>query len=87
MIQLCGGNTILENWKPKELESIDCVYEKDKPFDFFTIKFMVRYRGYTVGHQLMENSRNKKSFFDWGAIKQLLSFPASTRWAENSVPG
>ena len=42
MIQLCGVT--------KELESIDCVYEKDKPFDFFTIKFMARYRGYTVGN-------------------------------------
>ena len=38
MIQVCGGNTIIENWKPKELETIDCVYEKDKPFDFFRIK-------------------------------------------------
>ena len=37
-------------WKPIESKSLDCVHEKDNPFDFFTIKVMDRDRGVTVEH-------------------------------------
>ena len=54
-------------WNPKESQTLDCVHEKDNPFDFFVIKVMDQNSGATVEHLPMENSRATKFLLDRGA--------------------
>ena len=78
-------------WNPKESQTLDCVHEKDNPFDFFAIKVMDQDSGATVGHLPMENSRATKFLLDRGArvIATLTStnycFTTSTRWTGNPM--
>ena len=54
-------------WTPTESQKLDCVHERDNPFDFFAIKVMNQESGATVGHLPMENSRATKFLLDRGA--------------------
>ena len=51
-------------WQLKESQSLECVYEKHNPFDFFTIKVMEQDTGPTVGHLLMDNFFATKFLLD-----------------------
>ena len=43
-------------WNPKELQTLDCVHERDNPFDFFAIKVVDQDSGVIVGHLPIGNS-------------------------------
>ena len=51
-------------WQPTESQSLDCVREKENPFNYFAIKVMDQATGATVGHWPMENSRATKFLLD-----------------------
>ena len=62
-----GYHCYRQYWQPEESQILDCVHEKDNPFDIFVIKVMDRNSGATVGHLPLENSRAIKFLFDRGA--------------------
>ena len=43
-----GDHYYRKYWQLKESQSLDCVYEKHNPFDFFAIKVMEQDTGATV---------------------------------------
>ena len=54
-------------WQPTLGEELDCMHEKDNPFDFFAIKVSKSTTRQTVGHLPMKNSRATKFLLDRGA--------------------
>ena len=53
-------------WKPKENETLKCLYEENNPYDHFAIKTLSS-DGKIVGHLPREISRVTKFFLDRGA--------------------
>ena len=53
-------------WKPVVGEELDCVHERDNPFDLFAIAIR-KTTGETVGHLPMKNSRVTNYLMDRGA--------------------
>ena len=53
-------------WQPVVGEKLDCMHERDNPFDLFAVAIK-KTTGETVGHLQMENSRVTKYLMDRGA--------------------
>ena len=73
-----GYHFYRKSWQPTEGQTLDCLHEKDNPFDFFAIKVMEQDSGKTVGHLPMENSRATKFLLDRGA--RFISILTSTNY-------
>lgn len=73
-------------WQPFVGEELDCMHERDNPFDFFAIKVSKTTTGQTVGHLPMENSRVMKFLLDHGA-KVMASLSSSNYCVSPLVQG
>ena len=51
-------------WQPQAYQKLECVHEKENPYNFFVIKTADISSGITVGHLPMEILRVTKFFLD-----------------------
>ena len=63
-----------KSWVPKKNELLDCLYEKDNPFDRFVIKTIAASRK-IVGHLPIEISRLTKFLLDRGTNVNAILLP------------
>ena len=64
---VCGYHYYRKYWQPQAHQKLECVHEKDKPYDFFAIKTANITSGMTVLNLPMETSCVTKFLLDRAA--------------------